>query len=624
MDTQIKLHMPAPLRHLRWLKTPIKRRVGSAVSWVIFALMPLLSFTLVELLNYNQPWSTFSTLQIALNLAWYYMGLLFWYLITGRPLLAAWISLVAAWLIGMVNRYVVRFRGRIIFPADLLTLRTAANVAGNYDYTPDEVQIRTGAVVLVVLIILAVLPVYKGRRKAVWKVGAPGAALSLAFLLLFFATDAVSNAGIKPSLWATQGNGLALNFTLCLRYSQVSAPEGYDQETVTTLMEDYPSDPAVLSDTETTPVNLIVIMDESFSDLSVLPGVETSQDPLPFLHSLTENTVKGYVYSSVFGGTTANSEYEFLTGNTTALLPTGTVPYQMYVNSETPTLVSQMKSLGYTCVAMHPYYSSGWNRPAVYRYFGFDETHFQQDFTQIHRIRQYISDQTDFENLIRRYENKEEGERLFLFNVTMQNHSGYNQEWTNLEREITLVQPDDSRYSGDGVDQYLNLVHQTDLALEELLDYFAQVDEPTMICVFGDHQPQVETEFYRAVLGDSPDMETAQKKQMTPFFIWANYEIPEAEGVELSINYLSSLLTRMANLPQTGYQKFLDQLWEELPVVNAVGYRDSTGTWTEEVADLSEGARAGLEDYDMLVYNHVFDAQNWAGDFFTLAGADGA
>ena len=86
----------------------------------------------------------------------------------------------------------------------------------------------------------------------------------------------------------------------------------------------------------------------------------------PFLHSLEENTVKGWAFSSVFGGTTANSEYEFLTGNTTAFLPAGTVPYQMYVSSGDPTLVGQMAALGYRTVAAHPYRSSGWSRPSVY------------------------------------------------------------------------------------------------------------------------------------------------------------------------------------------------------------------------------------------------------------------
>ena len=88
-------------------------------------------------------------------------------------------------------------------------------------------------------------------------------------------------------------------------------------------------------------------MNESFADLTIFEGLELEEDPTPFLHSMTENTIKGYAYSSVFGGTTANSEYEFLTGNTTAFLPAGTVPYQMYVSSGDPTLVGQMAALGY-------------------------------------------------------------------------------------------------------------------------------------------------------------------------------------------------------------------------------------------------------------------------------------
>ena len=76
METQMKLRLPAG--RIRWWKFPLARRLGDTIAWAVFALMPLLSFTLVELLNYNQPWTNFSPLQIALNLAWYYMGLLIW------------------------------------------------------------------------------------------------------------------------------------------------------------------------------------------------------------------------------------------------------------------------------------------------------------------------------------------------------------------------------------------------------------------------------------------------------------------------------------------------------------------------------------------------------------------
>ena len=426
-------------------------------------------------------------------------------------------------------------------------------------------------------------------------------------------------------MWTTRGNGLFLNFSVCLKYMRVERPESYSEEALAALAGSTPSDPAAVpaagEDGMIRPVNVIVIMNESLSDLSVLPGVESNTDAMPFLRSLTENTIKGYAYSSVFGGTTANSEYEFLTGNTTAFLPAGTVPYQMYVSSGDPTLVGQMAALGYRTVAAHPYRSSGWSRPSVYRDFGFDEVYFEGDFQDREYMRGdektgYVTDQCDYENLIRWYEEKEAGEPLFLFNVTMQNHSAYQMAWTDLPREVWLTGALEGRFNT--VNQYLSLVYQSDQAFEYLLDYFSQVEEPTLILLFGDHQPQVATNFYTDVLGTAPDTALAQKKQMVPFVLWANYDIPEAQGVELSLNYLSALLMDTANLPMTGYQKYLARLWKAAPVINTVGIRDAGGNWYGEDEALPEELEAAVEDYRVLLYNHVFDKKNRVEGFFTL------
>jgi phosphoglycerol transferase MdoB-like AlkP superfamily enzyme len=80
--------------------------------------------------------------------------------------------------------------------------------------------------------------------------------------------------------------------------------------------------------------NIIVVMNESFSDLKVLGDFTTNEDYMPYLHSLlngAENTVTGYLNVSVCGGNTANTEFEFLTGNSMAFLPQGSIPYQQYI-----------------------------------------------------------------------------------------------------------------------------------------------------------------------------------------------------------------------------------------------------------------------------------------------------
>ena len=611
-------------KKLRWPKVALSEGKYRWLGRGVLVLAPLLAFTLVEYLNYNDPWQDFTPMEIGLNLIWYYLLELIFYFGRGRRVSAAKWALGIAWGLGMTNHYLISFRGRTLFPGDFLTLGTAVNVAGNYDYSLDRMQLISLLILVLALLALSLLP-REERIPFTWRRFLPSAGIAGVVLAVFFSTGFVENQGIEPSMWTTRGNGLALNFNVCLKYMRVEKPEGYAQESLEQLTADTASDGLSVTVTDpdgtTRPVNVIVIMNESFSDLSVLLGVETNQDAMPFLRSLTENTIKGYAYSSVFGGTTANSEYEFLTGNTTAYLPAGTVPYQMYVSDGDPTLVSQMAALGYRTIAAHPYRSSGWNRPSVYQNFGFDEVYFESDFQNREYMRGdsrtgYVTDRCDYENLIRLYEEKEEGEPLFLFNVTMQNHSGYQMSWDNLPREVWLTGELEGRFQT--VNQYLSLIYQSDQAFEELINYFSQVEEPTMILLFGDHQPQVATNFYTDVLGIDPPTELAQKKQMVPFFLWANYDIPEAEGVELSLNYLSALLMDTARLPMTGYQKYLLELWQTAPVINTVGVRGADGTWYGENEALPAGLEEAVDGYQLLLYNNIFDKSDRLSDFFSL------
>lgn len=598
------------------LRVELGQSLSLLISRLCFVLGPLVSYSMVEVMNWNQPWTSFSKVQVLLNLAWYYLIACGVYLVAGRRNLSTGIALTLCFLIGMANRYVIRFRGRTIFPGDFLTLQTAANVATNYNYGMDLTQIQCLLVLSLCLLVLWKLPRQQGRSMPRLWITLPAAGVAAAYLAVFFGTGFLSAMEIEPSMWTTRGNGFLLNFSVCLRYSQVAEPKGYSVETMGSLTGDTDSGAA---GTGTQPTNLIVIMNEAFSDFSVLGDFSVSQDYLPFFRSLTENTVQGTAYSSVFGGTTANSEYEFLTGNTTAFLPDGTVPFHMYVSDGAPNLGAQMKSLGFDTTFMHPYLASGWNRRTVYSNFGFDRVLFQNDLADAERMRDYITDQSNYEKLIELYESKEEDQPFFLFNVTMQNHSGYDKPWSGLPRTAALSGDLAGRYPT--VDQYLSLIKQSDNAFEYLIDYFTQAEEPTMILMFGDHQPQVAGSFYNKVLGgseDTWDAATAQKRQAVPFLIWANYDIQEAEGLQLSINYLSALLMETANLPQTGYQQVLNQLRQTVPAINAVGFMDTDGTWVSKRSQLSEDAQAALDRYEMLQYNMLFDSQHMAEDFFTL------
>ena len=594
----------------------VRQRVTAARA--AFLLGPWLSYIMVEVLNNNNPFTAHSTEQDLLNLIWY--CLIFWLfrMILGRKVLAGGVSAVVCFLFGLANHYVLSFRGRIIFPCDLLTLDTAAVVAKSYDYTPDR-QIWIALVVLggyLLLLLLAHIVYHpKGRQRLGRKLLWGSVAGMVIYLFAFFFTPLLPTIGIYTQQWRTQQNGFLLNFTTAIRYSFVSEPDGYDADKVAQTARSYRSQS--VTDAGELPENLIFIMNESFADLTAaFPNLELSEDPLAFYHSLTENTVKGTMISPVTGGGTANVEFEYLTGDSLAFLPSSTVAYQLYLYDGCPSLVSQAKDLGYHTIAFHPYLSSGWNRTSVYPWLGFDEVHFQEDVQDPQYIRNYVSDLSDYEQLFRWTE--ESAGPTMIFNVTMQNHSGYSQGWNNLSGDVTVT---GGAKPSSITTQYFSLMKESDQAIQALVEHYSQVEEKTLIVFFGDHQPPLGNTFFETLYGkklDERDPEEVQQAYETPFFIWANYDIPEQDDLRISSNYLGVLAAEVAGLPLTGYQQLLSRLMDVLPVAGTAGYVTADGQVTQEAEELPGYVQSLYREYELAAYNHLFDEKHHPEDFFSL------
>lgn len=596
------------------LAANVRERPEQWLSRLIFLLGPWVSFWMVEILNGNDVFSDLYSWQVLMNLIWYYLLFLLCRLILGRRRRAAATAAGLSFFVGIVNHYVLRFRGRILFPADLTAWETAANVADAFDFSLDA-AIRQGAVLLVAYLFLVWMCVPQRKRDKLprWLAGLL-VLVEVGYCFVFFKTEALPALGIYTQRWVTQANGFLLNFTVALRYSSLDKPEDYSRGQVLELMESYPTE---AGDPAARPTNIIVVMNESFADLTIFEGLEVSEDPTPFLHSMKENTVRGWMYSPVTGGGTASVEFEYLTGFSTIFQPPHTVAYQLYAEEGMPSLAALAGSVGYDSTAFHPYKSSGWNRPIVYEDMRFDHQLYEEDVTAPYLIRRYVSDQSDYETLYS-ITDRAEGDPAFIFNVTMQNHSSYAQGWNNLEKTITL--PTEQRTADTTAEQYLSLMRASDDALRDLIAHYEQSPEPTMIVFFGDHQPPLKNAFYEQLYGKPLDQRTTEevlKQYATPFFLWTNYDIQEREDVVLSPNYLGVLTAKAAGLPLTGFMSFLSQLYEELPVITPVGIITGDGQAVKR-EELTEEQQEWLMAYETLNYCGIVDLDDEVRPMFCL------
>lgn len=509
-------------------------------------------------------------------------------------------------IIGLANYYVLEFRSAPIMPWDILSIGTAASVANNFKYTlsKETVFVLIGFVILILLESKVTLELKKD-----WRIRVGGVLASFALLWGFTAMlhqdSTVARFKLYDKLFTptvmSKRDGTAVAFLMELKYIVVEKPDGYNKEDAAALLASYDT-----NDTESathTP-NIIVIMNEAFSDLSVLGDFETNEDYMPFLHSLmqegTPNTISGHLNVSVLGGNTANTEFEFLTGNTMAFLPQGSVAYQQYVKSNDYSIATYLKSKGYDTIAMHPYNASGWDRDKVYPLLGFDTFYSLKDWVNPVKIRKYVSDQSCYDKIIELYEQKDANTPFFLFNVTMQNHSSYSEEYDNFHPDITV-----EGTSSKILPNYLSLIKLSDQALENLIEYFSQADEDTVIVFFGDHQPSnsVAAPVWKlnGRSGDSLTEEEEARRYKVPFIIWANYDIEAASNVETSANYLGGHVLRAAGLPLYDYRNYLSQLEGQYPVLTAIRAENAQGISTP-VKDV----KSTLQDYMILQYYNIF------------------
>ena len=510
-----------------------------------------------------------------------------------------------------INYFVYLFRGNEFIFSDLRSAATGLSVAGNYEFVLDD---RAAYVVLISALFVALVRKFHLKfEKKMWMI--------LICAVLAIASSAYvadQSQGIVTETWEQKGsyrNGYLLNFALSVRDSFVSAPDGYSKEEIGQLEKQYSGDgdSYVEHDTEKKPT-IIVVMSESYSDLNVVGTIRTNEEVTPYFNSLSDNIIRGHALSSVFGAKTPNSEWEFMTGNSMAFLPSGSVVYQQYI-SDTPTsIVSNLKNIGYTCVAMHPYYETGWSRNAVYPTMGFDEMHFIDYFDQNKILRKYITDQELYEKIIDQYESKSSNEDLFIMSISMQNHGGYTETYDNFNEQIRTL--------GTGyadANQYLSLLHESDKALEYLISYFENVDDPVEIVFFGDHQPSLNTNFYRMLNGKGLSGLTEDELEhlyTVPFFIWTNYE-SESKNVEItSFNYLSTLALERAGIALPSYNQFLADMMEVVPAINSRGYYSLTDGCYKHL-DEAEGEEAEwISKYEMLQYNNMFDKKGQSKQFF--------
>lgn len=534
------------------------------ILYILFA--PCYIFFNMEIAVFNETYSFRGQHLSLLLFNFLLIGILelIFIVITNRVRLGTDIWAFICVMFNIVNHFVYEFRGTPAMASDIATVGTALEVADGY-----KIQFNFYTTVALVMLfdfimlgrVIKCEPVFKKVSHRLCGI-AVMAIVSVTGFSQLVMTDMVSNRGLYLSLFnpmrSYQQYGSIACFTRSIKLSVPEKPNGYSLKKVEEITSKYTSDTV---DPNKKRPNVIAVINEAFSDPQILGDIETNEDYMPFIHDLMKNgnCVRGTTYASIVGGQTANTEYEFLTGNSMAFLPKGTVAFQLYLRHAMPSLVTELKSEGYTGnSATHLQKARNYNRDKAYPLLGFDKFY---DYTNMIvpfvKMRNNATDQCTYDNITHDYEQQRKltDAPYFGYTMTIQNHSSYDVPFDNFDDKRIVVENADAPDLG----YYLSLIKYSDEMFENLINYYKNTDEPTVILLTGDHQPRIHDESMDSITNGewrNWNDEEMMRRYEVPFLIWANYDIDKKTVEKTSMNYLQTILMETIDGDLTGFQKF--------------------------------------------------------------------
>lgn len=535
-----------------------------------------------------------------------------------------------------INYCKMALRHEPFMPADIFLGNESTKVINI-----SELPIDTGLIIIMILFLVgaAALFLLIKSKPAKWYFRIAGILISVLLSLTLFNTvysneklyDKFQVEGtIYSSVDTVRSRGFMYSFLVKINSLKLTAPEGYQAQEVSGIIKSYKDGEAFevsnkIDSTSKMP-HIIAIMSEAFFDIDRIPGIEfnDSNDPLENFNKIISEAYHGNIVTGVYGGGTACTECEFLTGANLSIPDWSTEIYSVYIRKDTFSIARLLEDLGYETTALHPGHKWFYNRFNVYEYFGFDKRYFADDITERNTktLTGYVSDMDTYEFLLKDFKshlNNNPDKPYFNFTVTIENHGPYPNE--------PIGYPEVLKHNGSVDEEYYHLINnylgglkKNDEALGYLVKELEKSEEPVVLMYFGDHLPFLGSEFagYDAMkydVGTSYGIDEYLNTYETPYFIWSNSSakdlfkkqgkaLPVGEAPEISPNYLGPVLFDYVGFNHSTYFNYLNEIRTLMPVISRRFYKTEGGNYTET---LSDKERAILDEYRILQYYMLFD-----------------
>ena len=539
----------------------------------------------------------------------------------GNVFAASAVTLVLFGVLNFANQLKIMARDDPVVPQDLTMVREALAAAGGYDLQVDWALVALFVLALAVLVVLAALVRTRRTRlsAAARVLGRLAGCIGCIGILAGLTFTVYASADVFNSFPCTNRfnmttvydqTGFHFAFLRNVTQNNLQKPEGFDKaatEQAIAATETTPADP--------NPVNVIFVMSEAFCDITDDDAFAWTEDndPLKNFHALeqSENAISGRLIVPNYGGGTANTEFDVLTGMQTAMLSDAGVSSFRVLHKNVDSVFRVADRNGWQTAFIHPGKAWFYNRQNIYKWLGAQQIVFEDAFADAQYKGGYVSDASLTDYIIEDYESKlADGSPQFTYVTTIQNHMSYTESKYGKARDLYQLSlaeelPEEAKTM---LTVYTHGLRDADAMLGELVSYFEGRDEPVLLIWFGDHLPSMGDDYmcYRALgmeMTDDRESEAWLDAYAPPFVMWANDAGAQAldfgtlaarlgipEDGKISASFLGAAVLDTIGCGESDpFFAFVNSLRRELPVVQRGTAIDAQGAYHAEIP-------AGLAD----------------------------
>lgn len=327
--------------------------------------------------------------------------------------------------------------------------------------------------------------------------------------------------------------GYLYGFSTSIFNRGMSEPKNYDQESISAIVDETNQGASTIKE-EDRP-NIVVILLESFFDVSEANFIETSEDPIPYVHYLEQNFSTGHLTVPVVGAGTCNSEFEVLTGMSCRFFGPGEYPQKTILKkTDCESFAGDLRNLGYSSHVVHNNGGNFYSRAKVFNDMGFDH-YTSKEFMNILKTtpKGWATDDILVPNIMESMDTT--AGQDFVFTVSVQGHGDYPTEPTleNPEIKVTGVEDEGKRNAWE---YYVNEVHEMDKFVAQLIEAVEARNEPSVVVFYGDHLPTLGLE--------AKDLKSKYLYN-TNYVIWDNIGLQKKDGNIAAYQIMAEVFDRL-------------------------------------------------------------------------------